>query len=352
MAGIMIGGEEFWVLSEGDATKPALMLSTPLGTNVHFWDPQIPALLKYFRVVRYDSRGHGKTTADQPAFSIEELGRDALAIMDALGIEKAHWLGLSMGGVVGLWLLAYAGNRIGRAVLAGTAAQLPGADMWNSRIQAARDFGMSNVAIAAAERWFTKDFRDFEPEKVERVLAMVRATPLGGYTAACAALRDMDLREAIRTITNEVLVIAGRQDLSTPPGMSALVANSIKGAKLVSLDAPHMAVIEDEANFTRAVLDFLTAPEAAPAPPAPPRRKAAKARAAGKRAAWKKAAAEKAAAKPGRVRATAAAKKAAAKKARRKAPAAKRSGKKAVAKRRPKVREELRGRKSARVRTH
>jgi 3-oxoadipate enol-lactonase len=287
MTEISIAGETFNVLIEGDENKAVLMLSNPLGTNLHFWDPQLPVLLKHFRVVRYDSRGHGTSVANQGPYSVEGLGRDALAIMDALSIEKVHWLGLSMGSIVGLWLLIHARERIGRAVLANTAAQIPGPDLWNSRIQSARQTGMDGVAAAAAERWFTKAFRDTNPEKVKRVLEMVRTTPLNGYLAACAAGRDMDQREAIRSIGNKVLVIAGRHDLSTPPGMGALVANSIEGAKFITLEASHISNIEDEANFTKAAVAFLTAPETVAVTPRP-RRKAPAKKAPTKKAAAKK----------------------------------------------------------------
>lgn len=262
MTVIMIGSEAFNVLDEGSESRPVLMLANPLGTNLHIWDPLAAALREHFRIVRYDSRGHGKTAAGHGPFAIEQLGHDALAIADALGIARFHWLGLSIGSMAGLWLLVHARGRIGRAVLAGTAAQMPGPDMWNNRIRSARELGMEAMATAAAGRWFTQRFRETEPIKVERVLAMVSTTAVQGFAATCAALRDMDLREDIRGITNEVLVIAGARDLSTPPSMGALVAGSINGAKLVMLDAPHMSIIEDEANFTKAVLDFLTAPEA------------------------------------------------------------------------------------------
>jgi 3-oxoadipate enol-lactonase len=264
-----------------------------MGTNLHLWDPQIPALAEHFRIVRYDSRGHGASVANQGPYSVEGLGRDALAIMDALGIERAHWLGLSMGSIVGLWLLVHARERIGRAVLASTAAQIPSPDLWNNRIQSARDTGMNGVAMTVAERWFTKTFCDANPEKVETVMAMVRATPLHGYLAALAAIRDMDMREAIRNIRNEVLVIAGRHDPSTPPGMGALVASSIDRAKFVTLEASHMSNIEDEANFTKAVVDFLTAPETTAVGP-PPRPKAPAKKAAAKKAPARKTAAKKA----------------------------------------------------------
>ena len=300
MTDITIAGETFNVLIEGDENKEVLMLSNPMGTNLHLWDPQIPALAEHFGVVRYDSRGHGASVANQGPYSVEGLARDVLAIMDALGIERVHWLGLSMGSIVGLWLLIHARERIGRAVLASAAAQIPGPDLWNNRIQSARDTGMNGVAIAAAERWFTRTFRDANPEKVEAVMEMVGTTPLHGYLAACAAGRDMDQREAIRSIRNKVLVIAGRHDLSTPPGMGALVASSIEGAKFVTLEASHMSNIEDEANFTKAAVDFLTAPEITAAGPSPrpsaPARKAAAKKAARKTAA-KKAPAKKAAMK-------------------------------------------------------
>jgi 3-oxoadipate enol-lactonase len=263
MTEISIAGDIFNILLEGEENKAVLMLSHPLGTNLHFWDPQLPVLLKHFRVLRYDSRGHGFSAANQGPYSIDGLGRDALAILDALAIEKVLWLGLSMGSIVGQWLLIHARERIGRAVLANTAAQIPGPDIWNSRIQSARETGMDGVASAAAERWFTKTFRDTHPEKVETVLELVRRTPLHGFVASCAALRDMDQREAIRSIANKVLVIAGRHDPSTPSEMGALVANSIAGAKFVTLNASHISNIEDEANFTKAAVDFLTAPETA-----------------------------------------------------------------------------------------
>lgn len=261
MAIMTIEGEAFNVLVEGDATKPCLMISDPLATNLHVWDRQMPALLAHFRVVRYDSRGHGESVADAGPYAIEQLGGDALAILDRLGIARAHWLGLSKGGMVGLWILAHAPGRIDRAVLANTAAAIPGPNLWNRRIAAARATGMDGVAAVIAERWFTKSFRDRHRDEVAAILAMVRATPLQGYIATCSALRDMDLRAAIRTIAAPVLVIVGRHDPSTPPEMGEAIARAIKGAKLVTLEASHISNIEDPDNFSRAVIDFLTAAE-------------------------------------------------------------------------------------------
>src|ERR1700730_19179511 len=336
MTDITIAGETFNVLIEGDENKEVLMLSNPMGTNLHLWDPQIPALAEHFRVMRYDSRGHGASVANQGPYSVEGLGRDALAIMDALGIERVHWLGLSMGSIVGLWLLIHARERIGRAVLASAAAQIPGPDLWNTRIQSARDTGMNGVAMASSERWFTKTFRDAKPEKVEAVMEMVRATPLHGYSAALAAIRDMDMREAIRSISNKVLVIAGRHDPSTPPGMGALVASSIEGAKFVTLEASHMSNIEDEANFTTAAVDFLGAPETAAARPRL-RPRAPEKKAAAKIAPARKSAAKRAPAKK------ASGKKTGSKKLKTKMPTKKAAAKKSTARRVPKKRPARKG---------
>lgn len=284
-----IAGDAFNVLVEGDADKPVLMISNPLGTNHRLWDPQMPALLEYFRVIRYDSRGHGDSVADEGPYSAERLGHDALEILDALGIDKVHWLGLSLGGIVGLWILAHAPGRIGRAVLANTAAQIFGPEVWNGRIEAARAAGMNSTAEIIAGRWFTETFINDHPDAVEPVLSMVRTTPLHGYLAGCAALRDTDLREAIRSITRPVLVIVGKHDVSTPPEFGTLVADSIHGARLVTLDAGHISNVEDEENFTSAVVSFLTSPEVEARPRA----------ARGKKTAPKKMAARKAAAKGG-----------------------------------------------------
>jgi 3-oxoadipate enol-lactonase len=254
-----IGGGDFNIVVEGGATKPPLVISNPLATNLRIWDRQMPALLEHFLVIRYDSRGHGESVVDAGPYSIDRLGHDALAILDQLGIEHAHWLGLSKGGMVGAWILSHAPQRIRRAVLANTAAKVVGPEVWNQRIRSARASGMDFVAATIAERWFTRNFQESQANEVERVLAMVRATPLQGYLATCAALRDMDLREAIRRIKAPVLVITGRHDPSTPPDRGAFIAAAIEGAKLETLESSHMSNIEVAADFTRAAVDFLTA---------------------------------------------------------------------------------------------
>lgn len=283
MTEMMVAGEAFNVVVEGEERAPVLMLAHSLGTNLHVFDQLVPELLRHFRIVRYDGRGHGASVVTPGPYSMAELGQDALGILDALGLEKVHWLGLSKGGMVGLWLLTHAPDRIGRAVLANVAAQLGNPDTWNERIKTVHENGLGSLAPAVLENWFTKTFREHHPDEVDRLWEMLLATPAEGYASACAAIRDMDQREAIRAITNPVLVIVGRHDPITPPGVGALVASAIPGAKLVTLETAHMSCIEDPEGFNQAAIEFLTAEEPVvaeePEHEAPPAKKPRKPRA-------------------------------------------------------------------------
>ncbi|MDF2118772.1 3-oxoadipate enol-lactonase [Roseiarcaceae bacterium H3SJ34-1] len=327
MARMQVGTGEFNVVIDGADDAPAVLLSNSLGTNLHMWDDQAEALRTRFRVIRYDSRGHGGSVADEGPYSIEQLGRDALAILDALQVSKAHFVGLSMGGMVGMWLMTNAPERIGRAVLANTGAHMGSPDLWNTRIRTAKTDGMAPLTAATIDRWFTREFQESAPQAVERIAQMVRSTPAEGYAGCCAAIRDMDQRESIRGITNPVLVIVGKSDPATPPTMGGLIADHIKGARILALEAAHLSNIEASNAFNRALLSFLSVREAdtagAPAKAVPAKTAPAKA------AARKKPAAKKAAVKKSAVKKTTAkkktAKKAAAKKPVKKAAARKAS---------------------------
>ena len=269
MAEMKIAGEMFNVVVEGPARAPTIMLSNSLGTNLHMWDGQLSVLTKYFRVVRYDSRGHGKSPVSGGAYSIAGLGRDALAIMDALELDRAHWLGLSMGGMVGQWLLANARERIGRAILANTAAQLATPDFWNTRIRTVLSQGLGAIIPAVIDRWFTPAFQIKAPREIARVVDMLATTPAHGYAGCCAAIRDMDQRDSIRSISNPVLVIAGKHDPATTPEAGALIASSIRNARLVTLDAAHLSNIEAAAEFNKAVMSFMLDTSLRFTPPSP-----------------------------------------------------------------------------------
>ena len=231
------------------------------------WDPQMPELTRHFRVIRYDSRGHGKSVAPEGPYSLEQLGGDALAILDALGVQKASWMGLSKGGALGQWLLVHAPERIARAVLANTASKFGSPDIWNERLRVVREHGLGGLVEGVIDRWFTKGFQEREPEAVARIREAFVATPAVGYAACMSALRDVDLSDAIRGIRAPVLVVTGRHDPATPPEFGREIAASIPGARLVELDAAHLSNIEDAEAFNRAVVDFLTEPAAKAARP-------------------------------------------------------------------------------------
>jgi 3-oxoadipate enol-lactonase len=252
-----INGEAFNILVEGPEAAPALMFSNSLSSNLSMWDAQAQALKTSFRIIRYDSRGHGKSVAKAEPYSLAQLGGDAIAIMDALKLSRVHWCGLSKGGMVGQWLLTHHRDRISKAVLANTAAQMPPPELWNGRIRNVSQNGMAAIVEATIERWFTKDFVARAPKEIAAVKHMIATTPAPGYCGCCAAIRDMDQRESIRGITNPVLLISGDHDPATTPAMMQLMKERIPGAQWQSLNASHISNIEQPAAFTKALKDFL-----------------------------------------------------------------------------------------------
>jgi 3-oxoadipate enol-lactonase len=242
----------------GDERAPVLMLSNSLGTNLHMWDDQAAQFAKTFRLVRYDSRGHGKSGVPPGPYSIERLGRDALAIMDALEIGRINWCGLSKGGMVGMWLGANAPERIDRLILSNTACHMPALDVWNERIATARRDGMAPLVEGTLERWFTKGFREREPGRVGRIRDMLLATSPEGYAACCEAIREMDQRESIKRISAPTLVICGRHDPGTNVEAAEAIRSRIRGASLTLLDAAHISNVEQPDDYAETVLGFLT----------------------------------------------------------------------------------------------
>jgi 3-oxoadipate enol-lactonase len=252
-------GAQIYVEAATDDGRPPLLFSNSLGTNLHMWDPQTEDFGQPFRIVRYDSRGHGRSDAPEGFYTIERLGRDAVAILDALDIERTYYCGLSKGGMVGQWLGANVPERIERMALCSTACHIPAPDLWNTRIEVATNKGMAPLADGIIERWFTESFRKDNPAEVECVQAMVHSTPGVGYAACCAAIRDMDQREAIKTITVPTIVVAGEKDPATPPEHGREIHERIGGSQFVVLDgAAHLSNIERPDAFNRAVLEFLT----------------------------------------------------------------------------------------------
>jgi 3-oxoadipate enol-lactonase len=257
MTHIDAGGARISYRLDGPAELPVLMLSNSLGTNLSMWDRQVPAFGRHFRLLRYDSRGHGASDAPPGPYDIARLGRDALALLDALGLKRVRYCGLSKGGMVGMWLATNAPERIERLVLCNTSAHMGNPEMWKQRLETVRVQGMAGIVQGVLERWFTARFRQRAPDVVDAVRRMLLATPAQGYMACGAAIRDMDQRAALASIRAPTLVVAGAHDLATPPDHARLIASSIAGAKLVELDASHLSNIEAEDAFTAAVLDFL-----------------------------------------------------------------------------------------------
>jgi 3-oxoadipate enol-lactonase len=235
------------------------MLSNSLGTTLHMWDGQVGPLTQHFRLVRYDRRGHGQSGVPAGPYSMERLGRDVLGVLDALGIAKTNWCGLSMGGMVGQWLGAHAPERVERLVLTNTSSYFADKAMWNDRLRLVQERGIAAFAPANMERWFTKGFRERTPQVVARVQEMFAATPLQGYLACGAAVREMDHRELLPRIKAPTLVIAGKHDPATPPEANEYISKHVPGAKFALLDAAHLSNIEQPEAYTAAVLDFLLA---------------------------------------------------------------------------------------------
>jgi 3-oxoadipate enol-lactonase len=252
-------GARFYYQLEGREDAPVLVLSNSLGTNLDMWAPQMPALLQHFRVLRHDARGHGRSDVTPGPYTIAQLGEDVLALMDHLKIDRAHFCGLSMGGMIGMWLGAHHAARIDRLVLCNTAAKIGTPDTWNPRIAKVDAEGMASVVDTVLDRWFTPGFRQRAPEQVGVVRDMLLNTAPAGYGANCAAVRDMDLRADIASIGVPTLVIAGTHDGSTPAADGRAVADAIPGARYVELDAAHLSNWEQSEQFTQALLGFLTA---------------------------------------------------------------------------------------------
>jgi 3-oxoadipate enol-lactonase/4-carboxymuconolactone decarboxylase len=250
-------GARLFYTVEGPDTAPAILFSNSLGTDHTMWRPQADSLMGRFRVIRYDTRGHGRSTAPGDAFTVEQLGRDVLAIMDALSIDRAVFCGLSMGGLTGMWLGANAPARFSGIVLANTAARIGTADTWNARIDMVLRDGMASVAEASLQRWFTPRFVAEADSSLADLREVLNGLDPRGYAASCAAVRDADLRDAVRTIAVPVLVIAGSADPSTPATEGKALADSIPGADYVELDAAHLSNREKPGQFIGALLDFI-----------------------------------------------------------------------------------------------
>jgi len=242
---------------EGPQNGPVLMLSNSLGTNLHMWDDQAPAWSRHFRLVRYDRRGHGQSSVPKGPYPMERLGRDVLAVIDALGVAKINWCGLSMGGMVGQWLGANAPNRIDKLILSNTSSYFADKSLWEGRLKTVRDKGLAAIVDANMERWFTKEFRERNPRAIARMREMFLATKPDGYIGCGEGIRDMDHRPLLAKITVPTLVIAGKHDPATTLEANEFIRQHIPGAQIAVLEAAHIANVEQPKIYTDTVLKFL-----------------------------------------------------------------------------------------------
>jgi 3-oxoadipate enol-lactonase len=242
------------------ADAPFVVLSNSLGATHAMWDPQVPALAQHFRVVRYDTRGHGGSPVPQGPYSIDDLADDLLALLDRLEVERAHLVGLSLGGMTALRLAAREPQRVDRLVVLCTSALLGPAQGWHDRAATVRAHGTGAVAEAVVERWYTAAYARSHPDVVAAARQMVADQPPEGYAWCCEAIAAMDLTSGLPDVVAPTLAIAGDDDPATPPDHLGRIASSVKdGRLLVVPHAAHLASQEQDEVVTRAVLEHLTA---------------------------------------------------------------------------------------------
>jgi 3-oxoadipate enol-lactonase / 4-carboxymuconolactone decarboxylase len=240
----------------GPEDGPVVVLSGSLGSDLRMWDPQVePLVAAGFRVVRYDHRGHGRSPAPAGPYSLDDLGGDLVALLDHLGVARVSLVGLSLGGMVGMWLAENEPSRLDRLVLCCTSARLGPAEMWEERARTARTVGMEPLADAAIGRWLTPSA---DPDLARRLRAMVAGTSAEGYASCCTAIQTMSIEDGLGSITAPTLVITAAQDPATPPAHGLTIATAVPGARLVVVDgAAHLGNVERPAEFTSLILEHL-----------------------------------------------------------------------------------------------
>ena len=243
---------------DGPPDAPPLLLSSSLGATADMWEPQL-ALADRFRIVRYDHRGHGRSPVPPGRYELADLGADPLALLDRLEIDKAHLAGLSLGGMVAMWVAAHAPDRVGRLVLMSTSAKLGPPQAWAERAAAVRAGGTGAVAANVVGRWFTPEYASAHPEVVERFRDMIAASPPDGYVACCGAIERMDLEPELARIRAATLVIAGSDDPATPPIHAERIAAGIGGATLEMLPGTaHLANVSAADTVNALLAAFLS----------------------------------------------------------------------------------------------
>ncbi|MEM5341912.1 3-oxoadipate enol-lactonase [Paraburkholderia azotifigens] len=256
---INVNGIDTRYVLSNEGGGPWLTFIHQLGGDLSIWDQLAGYFRDDFTVLRYDVRGHGQTAISDRQFSVADLSQDLRTLLDALGVQKTHIVGMSMGGMIAQQFALDNPTRIETLTLADTHAASPadGRAVWEQRAAKARDEGVAALAQATLERWLTADFRGAHPEVVEQIREVFESTSSEGYAQACFALRDFDARSRLKEIALPTLAVAGRHDAGTPPAATQEIANAIRDAQFELLDAAHLAPIEQSQRFTALLESFL-----------------------------------------------------------------------------------------------
>jgi 3-oxoadipate enol-lactonase len=241
----------------GDSGGPLLLLSHSLGASGSMWEPQIRELGKRFRLLIPDHRGHGESSVPEQVYSIEDFGCDVLAMLDQLELQRVHFCGLSLGGMIGMWMARHAPERIDRLVLCNTAAKIMDTGLLQDRLRMIRQHGLEAIAESVIDRWFSAPFQSAHRDIVQASREMFLANSATGYINTSHAVCNLDLREDLASIACPTLVIAGRHDLATPVAWNAAIASAIAESEFKVLDAAHLSNIEAAGSFNQSVEDFL-----------------------------------------------------------------------------------------------
>ena len=245
---------------EGPTGATMVTLSNSLLSNYAMWDAQISVLTKKYRVLRYDTRGHGGTEVTPGPYSFELLTEDVYALHQALGIEKTHFVGLSMGGMIGQLLAVRHPELLHSVTLCDTTSKMPHPEIWDGRIEAAQSGGVEAVVEGTLERWFTPAMHEGNPDEIARIAAMIRGTKVEGFIANCQAIKAMDQTGILKEITTPTLIIVGAEDPATTPDMSRIIHAEIEGSELAILpNASHLANVEQPQAFNDVLMNFLSA---------------------------------------------------------------------------------------------
>lgn len=244
---------------DGHDDAPVLLCCNSLGTSMAMWNPQVERWAQHHRVVRFDARGHGDSAASAPPYSLEAMGADALAVLDGHGVASADLCGLSLGGLVALWVAVHHPQRVRRLVIACSGARIGTQELWTDRADVVRRHGMSGVAAAVIDRFFSGEYRARAPETVATIERMLLDVEPEGYAGACIALAGADLRDDLPRVGASTLIIAGSDDVATPPATMLDLRRDIPDARWVEMpSAGHLANLEQPEQFTALVTAFLT----------------------------------------------------------------------------------------------